>query len=133
MQDFEEVALGLRVQAAKKAALTVNEHLKITDAEAAMVSHLPNSPEYNLILRIMEGECEKLETAHMSAWKDEKVFQRTGLIAVSARVFFEQFQREINYHSGEYRSVLETINVQKEVAAMTPEEFIRKGFGMDSE
>ena len=130
MQDFESIALGLRPRPAQ-AALQKNEHLALSHAEAAVVSRLPNSTEYNAILKIMEGEIEKLETEHMQNWKDKDLFERTGLVAVAARTLYERFQIEINFHSSEFRGNEAGAELDKAVEEMSPEEFIRRGFGMD--
>lgn len=127
MEDFESIALGLQPPTAK--AIVKHDHLVLSHTEMAVVSRLPNSTEYNAILRIMEGEIEKLETEHMQAWRDKELFERTGLIAVSARAFYERFQQEINYHSQEFQGNQEALQVTQQVEQMTPEEFIRLGFG----
>ena len=51
MEDFEQVAQGLRTAPAK-AALSQNDHLRLSHSEASVVARLPNSNEYNVILRI---------------------------------------------------------------------------------
>ena len=130
MQDFESIALGLQPLPPKAAQLE-NDHIRLSHAEAAVVSRLPNSTEYNAILRIMEGEIEKLETEHMKSWRDKELFERTGLIAVSARAFYERFQIEINYHSSEFRGEEAAAELDRAVKEMSPEEFIRQGFGLD--
>jgi hypothetical protein len=92
---------------------------------------LPNSPTYNVILRILEGEIEKLETEHMQAWRDKDLFERTGLVAVSARMLYEKFQIEVNYHSAEFMGAMEAATTERVVAEMSPEEFIRQSFGIE--
>jgi hypothetical protein len=132
MQDFESIALGLQ-SPAPKATLQRNDHLVLSHAERAVVATLPNSSAYNVILRIMEGEIEKLETLHMLSWRNKEEFERTGLIAVAARSFYTQLQNEINYHSIEFSGEQQAIQIEKAVEEMTPEEFMRKGFGLDEE
>lgn len=127
MQDFESVAQGLRTPQ-PKASQMQNDHLVLSHPEASTVARLPNSPEYNVILRIMEGEIEKLETAHMKCWQDKELFERTGLIAVAARGFYEKTQQEINYHSSEFVSAQIAAVEDQAAEQMTPEEFIRKAF-----
>lgn len=128
--DYETIALGGQPSGPQETVIR-NDHLVITGGESVIASRLPNSPEYNFILRIMEGEIEKLETEHMRTWKDEKLFERTGLIAVAARMFYERVQVEINHHSSEYLGDQEAEQIEQEVKEMTPEEFIRRGFGID--
>jgi hypothetical protein len=129
--DLEALALGLEQPTGPKEAIVRNDHLVINQAEAAIASRMPNSPEYNFSLRVLEGEIEKFETAHMKNWANKEAFERTGLIAVAARLLFERFQNEINHHSSEYLGAQEMKEFDEEVSEMSPEEFIRRGFGMD--
>ena len=128
--DFEALALGLQPEESKDAVVR-NDHLVITPDESAIASRLPNSSEYNFVLRVLEGEIIKLETEHMQNWRDKDLFERTGLVAVASRMLYERFQSEINYHSSEYLGAQEAYEVEQEVAELSPEEFIRRGFGMD--
>jgi hypothetical protein len=130
--DFEALALGLKPEESKDAVIK-NDHLVITADESAIASRLPNSSEYNFILRVLEGEIIKLETEHMQNWRDKELFERTGLVAVASRMLYERFQSEINYHSSEYLGAQEAYEVEQEVAELSPEDFIRRGFGMDLE
>lgn len=130
MQDFESVALGLTVKKAKT-TLVPNEHILLSNAEMQIVSSLPNSAVYNVILRIMEGEIEKLETRHLQLYDDKDKFDRSGLIAVAARVFYENIQKEINHQSSEFFGNKEAEEIEKQTASMTPEEILRKGFGYE--
>jgi hypothetical protein len=79
----------------------------------------------------MEGEIEKFETEHMQAWKNKELFERTGLVAVAARSFYEKVQVEINYHASEFIGEMETAALERREEAMSPEEFIRRGFGIE--
>ena len=130
--DFEALALGLKPEESKDAVIK-NDHLVITADESAIASRLPNSNEYNFVLRVLEGEIIKLETEHMQNWRDKELFERTGLVAVASRMLYERFQSEINYHSSEYLGAQEAYEVEQEVAELSPEDFIRRGFGMDLE
>ena len=58
---------------------------------------------YNVFVKIANGEIEKAETRHFQNWKDKEVFERTGLIAVALRMFFETLQQEFNHHVDEFR------------------------------
>lgn len=127
MEDYESIAQGLKTN--KPAPVRVqDDHLVLSHPELSTIARLPNSPEYNVLLRIMEGEIEKLETTHMKVWRDKELFERTGLIAVAARGFFESIQVEVNYHSTQFIGDVEADAIDKQVADMTPEEFIRKAF-----
>ena len=128
--DLESIALGIQPQVSKGTVIE-NDHLVINRDESAIASRLPNSPDYNFILRVAEGELQKLETAHLKTWADKEMFERTGLMAVAARVFFERLQNEINFHSSEFLAEEEAEKIDQEAWEMTPEEFIRRGFGMD--
>lgn len=130
MEDFESIALGLKLPAAK-AARGVNDHIVFSNADTQLLSQLPNSALYNVLLRLMEGELEKLETLHLQSWAEKDKFERTGLIAVAARVFYEGVQKEVNYQSAEAVSAREAEEIDRKVADMTPEEILRSGFGME--
>ena len=131
MEDFESVAQGLQAQPRGRAAMTKNDHLTLTSSEAVIVARLPNSLEYNVILRIMEGELEKMETSHMQNYLDKDLFERTGLMAVAARMFYERIQHEINYHSAEFVGNAAEAELEAAVKQMSPEEFLRQGFGIE--
>jgi len=129
-EDYESIALGLKVPQPKK-TITKNDHVVLSHPEASAVSRLPNSNEYSAYLRIQEGELEKLETEHMQNWRDKDLFERTGLIAVAARTFYERCQIEVNYHAAEFHGEEVNAAYTQETEQMSPEEFIRKGFGME--
>src|SRR5690242_21421864 len=61
MEDFETIALGLKNPAAKAQKRNLG-HVPLSNAEMALVATLPDSPLYNVELRIMEGIIETLET-----------------------------------------------------------------------
>jgi hypothetical protein len=128
--DLEALALGLQPEASKEAIIK-NDHLVISQDESVIAARLPNSNEYNFVLRVLEGEIIKLETEHMQTWRDKDLFERTGLVAVASRMLYERFQNEINFHSSEYLGAQEAYDVEQEVAELSPEDFIRRGFGME--
>jgi hypothetical protein len=130
MEDFESVAQGLRMPV-PKSALEKNDHIHLSHAEAALVNRWPNSPDYNVLLRIMEGVLETLETEHMQSWKDTQLFERTGIGAVFARRFYEKTQFEINYHASEFLGDQAAEQLNEQVKQMSPEEMIRRSFGSD--
>ena len=125
-EDYESIAQGLKLDT-KKAQ--VNQHVSLSPNAMAIVSQLPNSPVYDTILRIMEGELEKLETEHLKHWKNTEVFDRTGLVAVAARIFYENVQKEINYFVTEYQGNREYEAAETEVAMISPEELMKRSFG----
>lgn len=130
MEDIEAIAQGIRRPYAAPRVLE-NDHLKLSPEERPLAARVPNSSEYNFILRILEGELEKLETEHMRTWKDKDLFERTGIVAVAARTLYERLQIEMNYHASMYEGELEAAVAEQSAAEMTPEEFIRKSFGME--
>ena len=129
MEDFESIALGLRATPAK-ATLDASQHVRLSNPELQIVSGFPNSSQYNITLKILEGEIEKLETEHLKHYKNREEFDRTGLIAVAARLLYEKYQHEVNYHSEQYASKIEESIIDEEVKNMTPEEIIRRSFGL---
>lgn len=128
MEDFEKIALGLQPPRAK-AQQARHEHIPLSHPEASALMQAPNSLLYNVILRIMEGEIEKMETEHLSVWKKKEEFERTGLVAVSARLFYERVQKEINFQISEFIGNEEARTEEEKVKQMSPEELIRKAFG----
>jgi len=131
MDDLEFLAQELSQPPLVKEKGRPQAHLPLSQSDLALAARLPNSSEYDLILRIFEGELQKLETEHMQSYRDKETFERTGLIAVSGRLLFERLQNEINFHSSEFRGELEAALAEKDSETMTPEEFIKKGFGME--
>jgi hypothetical protein len=130
VEDFEQAIEDFHIPK-PKATLAKQDHIALSNAESSTVSRLPNSPTYNVVLRILEGEIEKLETEHMQAWRDKELFERTGLVAVSARMLYEKFQIEVNYHSAEFVGAMDAAANEQAIAEMTPEDFIRQGFGIE--
>ena len=129
MQDFESIALGL-VATPAKGNLDGKQHIEFSHSESARLAQFPNSTDYNITLKILEGECEKLETAHMRAYKDKELFERTGLIAVAARLLYEKYMKEVNYHAEKFADIEEYQAVEEEVKAMTPQQLLINQFGM---
>lgn len=127
MEDFEEVALGLQTKPAKKTP-SVYEHIKMSENERSLISRLPGTPLYNTILRLMEGEIEKLETIHLQSWRDKELFNSTGLIAVAARLSFEAFQKEVLYQTEEVLGIKKNEEIVKESIQLSPEEFFKRSF-----
>jgi hypothetical protein len=130
MEDFETIAQGLQM-ARPKALVQANDHLTLSHEEGAAVSRLPNSIGYNVLLRLMEGELEKLETEHMRAYLDKELFERTGLMAVAARRFYERVQQEVNYQGSEFLGNVEGEQLDASVEQMSPEELTRREFGLE--
>ncbi|MGH7744524.1 MAG: hypothetical protein ACREQ5_06855 [Candidatus Dormibacteria bacterium] len=130
MEDFESAALGLKNPAAK-AKSDKYEHLPLSYAELSILAQAPNSQFYNVVLRVMEGELEKLETEHMAQWKEKEKFERSGLVAVAARVFYERIQREINFHVSEFMGNEEARQEEEKAKQMSAEELVRREFGLE--
>jgi hypothetical protein len=129
MEDFESIALGL-VATPAKGNLDGKQHIEFSHSELSRLAQFPNSTDYNITLKILEGECEKLETDHMRQYKDKELFERTGLIAVAARLLYEKYMKEVNYHAAQFASMVEDAAVQEEVKALTPQQILINSFGM---
>lgn len=126
--DIEAIAQGLQIRKPKIAS-EAHQHIPLSDAERSIVSRLPNSAEYNIILRLLEGEIEKLETAHLKSWRDKEAFVSTGLVAVAARITYENFQKEVNYQASEFVGQRQFEEIEEEVSKMSPAAMFAKSFG----
>jgi len=131
MEDFETIALGLKNPAAKAQKRNLG-HIPLSNAEMALVAALPESPLYNVELRIMEGIIETLETEHFKAFKNKDEFDRTGIEAVAARVFYERYQKEVAYQAAEFKGNEEALIEEEKAKNMTPEEFYKKSLGIEN-
>lgn len=78
-------------------------HLGLNAQEKLVLVQWYGTSAYNVFVKIANGEIEKAETRHFQNWKDKEVFERTGLIAVALRMFFETLQQEFNHHVDEFR------------------------------
>lgn len=130
MEDFEQIALGLATGKSHKAP--IRAHVVLSDAQLTQLARVhKGDPLYDVLLQIMEGVLETLETEHLQNWKDKELFDRTGIAAVASRMFFERLQREVNHHLEQFAGRIEADQADAEAQALTPEDIIRRGFGME--
>lgn len=102
--------------------------LQLTDNEKVALANWAGSNEYKVFLRLAEGIIEADETKHFKCWKDKEVFERTGLVAVAQRIFFERLQKEVNVQLEEFQGELEFLKTEQETSIASPEELIQRGF-----
>jgi len=102
--------------------------LQLTDTEKVMLASWARSTEYSVFLRLAEAIIEVTETKHFQLWKDKEVFERTGLVAVAQRDFFEQLQKEVNTQYSEFQGELEFLRTEQELQNESPEEAIQRSF-----
>lgn len=126
--DYESIAQGLITKAIK--AAPTEFHVSLTQGELSLAAQLPNSPAYQLILKLLEGEIQKLETEHFRSWKNTEQFTNTGFAAVAAQLLYERLQKEVNYHSSEYQGKQEFEAAEAQAEKMSPKEFFEKSFGI---
>lgn len=103
----------------RKSTLTLGENEKLSLVNWA------TSTEYKIFLRLAESIIERSETSHLRTWKDKEAFERTGLVAVAQRLFFERLQKEVNNQYDEFAGELEFVRQEKGVASLSPEQRIQ--------
>ncbi|MGA7855726.1 MAG: hypothetical protein WCA15_20570 [Candidatus Acidiferrales bacterium] len=102
--------------------------LKFSPQDLVILASWVTSPAYKVWQKLCEGVIEKLETAHFSNWKDEEAFQRTGLLAVSARIHYEAVQREAINAVNEFAGEIDFARIKKEQIKISPEQQILNQF-----
>jgi len=102
--------------------------LQLTAQEKIVIAQWYGSPAYLVWQKLSEGELEKLETTHFNHWKEEEAFQRTGLIAVSARLYFEKIQQECQRQVEEFSGEVEFAKQKKELLQTSLEDQVKKEF-----
>ena len=100
--------------------------LELNPNQKVMLVNWAKSAEYDVFLTLSEGIIEQQETAHFQVWKDKESFERTGLVAVAMRLFFERLQKEVNHQLDEFSGELEFARTQEEVEQTSPEEMIQR-------
>lgn len=98
--------------------------LELSDSEKIMLANWAESTEYKVFLRLAEAIIEVAETAHFKVWKDKEAFDRTGLMAVSMRVFFERLQNEVKVQYEEAEGELDFLRHTES----SPEEIVQNSF-----
>jgi hypothetical protein len=130
-EDFESIALGLKPTSQKKKTLQPNQHIPLSHGQMAILASAPQSDLYQVLLVIMEGVAQKLETEHMRHWKDKELFDRSGVLAVAAQLYFEAVQHEVLYQVNEFIGREDMMVAEAEAAEMTPQDFLKRSFGID--
>jgi predicted thioredoxin/glutaredoxin len=106
-----------------------DEHaLRLTPNDLVILATWVSSPAYVVWQKLSEGVIEKLETSHFQNWKVEADFQRTGLVAVSARLHYEQVQLEAKRAVEEFSGELDFARIKKEQMKVSPEQQIMSEF-----
>lgn len=77
-------------------------HLNLSATEKLILVQWVGSNSYNVFVKLANGEIEKMETHHLQNWRDKEYFERTGLVAVGVRMFFERLQSEFNHQVEEF-------------------------------
>ncbi len=102
--------------------------LQLTPQDLVILAGWVASPAYRVWQKLSEGVIEKLETAHFQNWKIEADFQRTGLVAVSARMHYEQVQLEAKRAVDEFAGELDFARFMKEQVKVSPEQQVLNEF-----
>ena len=79
------------------------KHLALNAQEKLYLVQWYGSHAYNVFVKLANGEMEKAETRHFQNWRNKEDFERTGLIAVALRLFFESLQQEFNHQVEEFQ------------------------------
>ena len=116
------------VEGLKPIAMRDPYALQLTPQDLVILANWVNSPAYAVWQKLSEGVIEKTETAHFQNWKDKEAFERTGLVAVSQRMFYEQVQCEIKKQVDEFAGEIEFARKKVEMMKVSPEEQIVKEF-----
>lgn len=102
--------------------------LSLTPQDLVTLATWVSSPAYVVWQKLSEGVIEKLETGHFQNWKDEEAFQRTGLVAVAARMHYEQVQLEAKRAVEEFAGELDFARIKKEQMSVSAEQQVQNEF-----
>lgn len=105
--------------------------LKLSSTEKVTLANWYGTPAYEVWVKLSQGEIEKLETAHFQNWKDREAFERTGLLAVSARIFFERIMSECTRQMEEFSGEVEFIKQKKDLLGTSLEDQIKQEFKLE--
>lgn len=102
MEDFEDIDV---LEPAPGLAPVTSDglHLNLNAQEKLYLVQWYGSHAYNVFIKLAQGEIEKAETRHFQQWGNKENFERTGLVAVATRMFFESLQREFNHQVEEFQ------------------------------
>ncbi len=116
------------VEGLQPIAMRDPEALQFSPQDLVTLATWVTSPAYRVWQKLCEGMIEKRETAHFSNWKDREAFERTGLVAVSARIFYEQVQMEAKRAVEEFSGELDFARIKKEQMRVSPEQQVLNEF-----
>ena len=102
--------------------------LKLSSTEKVTLANWYGTPAYEVWVKLSQGEIEKLETAHFQNWKDREAFERTGLLAVSARIFFERIMSECTRQMEEFSGEIEFVKQKKDLLGTSLEDQVKREF-----
>jgi hypothetical protein len=102
--------------------------LKLSPQELIMLSHFVVSPLYQIFQKLSEGIIEESETKHFKLYKEPTAFDRTGLIAVAQRLFYEELQAKMKWQVDEFNADMDFARAQKKALLASPEELIVQEF-----
>ena len=112
------------VEGLQPIAMRNPETLKFTPQDLVILATWVTSPAYKVWQKLSEAVIEKQETAHFSNWKDAEAFQRTGLVAVAARMHYEAVQREAKAAVEEFAGEIDFARIKKDQVKTSPEQMI---------
>jgi len=119
------------VEGLQPIAMRDPDALRFSPGDLVMLATWVSSPAYRVWQKLCEGIIEKLETAHLSNWKDAEAFQRTGLVAVAARMHYEQVQLAAKNAVEEFAGEVDFARIKKEQMNISPEQQILNEFKGD--
>ena len=102
--------------------------LAMTNGELAILSAFAKSPAYRVWQKLSEAILEKTETGHFRNWKDKEAFERTGLVAVAQRTFYEELQLEMKRQLDDFATDYDVVKRKKEALSLSLEEQIVQEF-----
>ena len=102
--------------------------LKLSSTEKVTLANWYGTPAYEVWVKLSQGEIEKLETAHFQNWKDREAFERTGLLAVSARIFFERIMSECTRQMEEFSGEVAFLKQKKDLLNTSLEDQVKQEF-----
>ena len=124
---FEEFETG-PVQGLAPIALRDPNALKLTPQDLVLLANFVGSPVYRVFQKLAEGIIEVTETGHFQNWKDKDAFERTGLVAVAQRAFYEEMQSQMLKQVEEFSSEVDFARKKKEQLKESIEDQILKEF-----
>lgn len=116
------------VEGLKPIAMRDPYALQLTPQDLVILAGWVRSPAYAVWQKLSEGVIEKAETAHFQNWKDREAFERTGLVAVAQRMFYEQLQQEAKKQVDEFAGEIDFARKKQELLKTSPEDQILKEF-----